>query len=398
MSLSDAKVRKVQLGDGQVYDIEDAAAQLLLTAHETRLTAAETKLGAIYNNANYYNQNAFGIVKFGDIQIQSDNFSDVLNIAAGDNIQIDADPETDSIVFSAKVYDVVSKEDDGLVPQLPDESTTTKYLRQDGSWHVPPNTTYTSKAAAAGGTGLSLVTTGEKYAWNQKASTAVATTSSNGLMSAADKAKLTNLGLATTSANGLMSASDKSKLNNIANGAEVNVNAYSRFNISTASGTTQLPAVTKSDTFNFLPGNNISLAVSNGVKGVVINADYPNLTPVENSPAVSVVTAGDKWRWDHKTGIVIGTINADADVTIEAGANGIIYFTDNDMLSNPVIAVPEIVLQKPVGGKTNLPIISYSKGTASNLRAIFVTVYNPTNEAITVGAAHSWVKVSYTKY
>lgn len=42
-------------------------------------------------------------------------------------------------------YSVVSKTAAGLAPQLPNETTTTKYLRQDGTWVVPPdsNTTYT---------------------------------------------------------------------------------------------------------------------------------------------------------------------------------------------------------------------------------------------------------------
>ena len=77
----------------------------------------------------------------------------------------------------------------------------------DGSlWHlvgnyIDTNTTYSSLSAVSGGTSVSLVTTGEKYTWNSKASTAVA----------------------TTSANGLMSSSDKTKLDDIASGAEVNV-------------------------------------------------------------------------------------------------------------------------------------------------------------------------------
>ena len=36
-----------------------------------------------------------------------------------------------------KDYNVVDKTANGLVPQLPNESTTTKFLRQDGSWEVP---------------------------------------------------------------------------------------------------------------------------------------------------------------------------------------------------------------------------------------------------------------------
>lgn len=60
-------------------------------------------------------------------------------------------------------YGVVSKSENGLAPKLPDETATTKYLRQDGTWAVPPdnNTMYRD-----------------------------ATQENHGLMSAADKKKL----------------------------------------------------------------------------------------------------------------------------------------------------------------------------------------------------------------
>lgn len=49
----------------------------------------------------------------------------------------------------------VSKSAAGLCPILPDENTTTKFLRQDGAWAVPPDTTYSAfvqsgSSAAAG--------------------------------------------------------------------------------------------------------------------------------------------------------------------------------------------------------------------------------------------------------
>ena len=37
-------------------------------------------------------------------------------------------------------YSTVSKSSSGLCPQLPNETTTTKFLRQDGTWVTPPNT------------------------------------------------------------------------------------------------------------------------------------------------------------------------------------------------------------------------------------------------------------------
>lgn len=42
---------------------------------------------------------------------------------------------------------VVSKAANGLAPKLPNESTTTKFLRQDGSWEVPTGTTSPATAA-----------------------------------------------------------------------------------------------------------------------------------------------------------------------------------------------------------------------------------------------------------
>lgn len=43
-------------------------------------------------------------------------------------------------VTTDTTYGVVSKTANGLAPKLPNETTTTKYLRQDGTWAVPPNT------------------------------------------------------------------------------------------------------------------------------------------------------------------------------------------------------------------------------------------------------------------
>lgn len=73
------------------------------------------------------------------------------------------DGSTSTQTTQDTTYGVVSKSANGLAPKLPDETTTTKYLRQDGTWAVPPdnNTTYSD-----------------------------ATQENHGLMSAADKKKL----------------------------------------------------------------------------------------------------------------------------------------------------------------------------------------------------------------
>lgn len=73
------------------------------------------------------------------------------------------DGSTSTQTTQDTTYGVVSKSANGLAPKLPDETATTKYLRQDGTWAVPPdnNTTYSD-----------------------------ATQENHGLMPAADKKKL----------------------------------------------------------------------------------------------------------------------------------------------------------------------------------------------------------------
>ncbi|WP_336786961.1 hypothetical protein [Paenibacillus sp. MMO-177] len=73
----------------------------------------------------------------------------------------------------------------------------------------------------------------EKSTWNAKASTSVA----------------------TTTANGLMSASDKTKLDGIATGAQANQNAFSNVKV----GTTTIAADNATDTLELVAGSNITL-------------------------------------------------------------------------------------------------------------------------------------------
>lgn len=108
-------------------------------------------------------------------------------------------------------YGVVSKTANGLVPKLPDETTTTKYLRQDGAWVVPPNTTYgVMKGATASADGAS----GLVPAPTKGDSTRYLT--SDGKWSSI---LFPTYPLASSSLDGLMSRIDKAKLNGIENGA-----------------------------------------------------------------------------------------------------------------------------------------------------------------------------------
>lgn len=80
-------------------------------------------------------QNAFSNVKVGSTTVAADTSGDTLELVAGDNVTLTPDSTNDKVTIAAT------------------------------------DTTYESKAAASGGTAVSLVTTGEKYTWNNKAST-----------------------------------------------------------------------------------------------------------------------------------------------------------------------------------------------------------------------------------
>ena len=80
------------------------------------------------------NQNAFSKVAVANqTTVEADSTTDTLTLVAGNNVTITTDATNDKVTIAAK------------------------------------DTTYSSKTAASGGTDVSLVTTGEKYTWNNKA-------------------------------------------------------------------------------------------------------------------------------------------------------------------------------------------------------------------------------------
>lgn len=93
----------------------------------------KTKLNGIAAGAEV-NQNAFSNVKVGSTTVSADTKTDTVEFVAGSNVTITPDSTNDKITIAAT------------------------------------DTTYSSKAAASGGTDVSLVTTGEKYIWDSKTS------------------------------------------------------------------------------------------------------------------------------------------------------------------------------------------------------------------------------------
>ena len=79
-------------------------------------------------------------------------FGEVVNDADSVNGYTVAKSVPSDAKFTDTTYSVTSKTAAGLAPQLPNETTTTKYLRQDATWQVPPDTISCAYCTTAAGT------------------------------------------------------------------------------------------------------------------------------------------------------------------------------------------------------------------------------------------------------
>lgn len=112
------------------------------------------------------NQNAFSNVKVGSTTVAADTTTDTLELV-GSNVTLTPDATNDKITIGITkdnvtsalgytppttntTYGVVSTTADGLAPKR--DGSTTKFLRGDGTWAVPPdtNTTYTNASLGNG--------------------------------------------------------------------------------------------------------------------------------------------------------------------------------------------------------------------------------------------------------
>ena len=107
----------------------------------TGYTAVAIKDGVIYykdTNTTY----SFSNLQFqqtSGTNLMTYNSQAVRTILAGSNITFTHSNNVLTIAAKDTTYNTVSKTAAGLCPALPNETTTTKYLRQDGSWVTPPD-------------------------------------------------------------------------------------------------------------------------------------------------------------------------------------------------------------------------------------------------------------------
>ena len=279
-------------GSGNV-SVNDDSHNHVISNVDGLQTALDGKASSSHTHSSYVNQNAFSNVTVGSTTIAADTTTDTLTLVAGSNVTITPDATNDKITISSTdtkythpttsgnkhipsggssgqilrwsadgtavwgadnntTYGVVSTTADGLAPKR--DGSTTKYLRADGTWAVPPdtNTTYSKLSQFTNDSGYitgitkSMVTTALGYTppttnttYSQATSSALGLVKigysasgknyavqldSNGKMYVnvpwTDTDTNTTYSNATTSAAGLMSASDKSKLDAITASAD----------------------------------------------------------------------------------------------------------------------------------------------------------------------------------
>lgn len=162
--------------EGHVTGSQDRTITLSQNIYTLPLAANGTRggiqIGYATSGQNYAvqlsNEKAYVNVPWTDRYVNGASFT---HDSTNNNIKMTltrAGSDTVSIVGNIPL---VSKDSAGVVPKgvaVSSQNQSTKFLREDGTWAAPSYTTYTSIAAASGGTAVSLVTTGEKYIWNNK--------------------------------------------------------------------------------------------------------------------------------------------------------------------------------------------------------------------------------------
>ena len=161
---------------------------------------------------------------------------------------------------------------------------------------IDNNTTYSSKTAASGGTTASLVTTGEKYIWNNKADATLAASDKDGLMSKGDYSKLDEIEtgaqqnvIESITVNGVAATIDANKAASVTvDGSKVK---YDSNTISAASGKDIVTAINTVYTTGNSISNRVATIENSGYITSITAAAGTNINAV-GTPSVSVSKSG----------------------------------------------------------------------------------------------------------
>lgn len=177
-------VRHVTVSDKNAWNAKAETTVATTSANGLMSFGDKTKLDGIASGAQP-NQNAFSNVKVGTTTVVADSATDTLELIAGTNITLTPNTTNDTVTITNSTPDATT-----TVSGLMSSADKTKL---DGVAANANNYTHPSTHPASiivQDASNRFVTDAEKAAWNAKASTAVVTTSSNGLMSSSDKTKL----------------------------------------------------------------------------------------------------------------------------------------------------------------------------------------------------------------
>ena len=165
------------------------------------------------------------------------------------------------------------------------------------------------------------------FTMNQSGNTTIELTDNN-----------TTYGVATQSTNGLESAADKKKLDGIATGAEVNQNAFSNVVV----GSTTIAADSKTDTLT-LAGSNVTITPDATNDKVTIGITKANVTSALGyTPPTTNTTYG------VATSSALGLVKSGTDITVDSSGN----VSVNDDSHNHVISNVD-GLQNALDGKAS---------------------------------------------
>lgn len=119
----------------------------------------------------------------------------------------------------------------------------------------------------------------------------------------------TTYGVATQTTNGLESAADKKKLDGIATGAEVNQNAFTNVKV----GTTTISADAKTDTLEFVAGANVTLtpdATNDKITISSVDTKYTHPTHTAKSSGLYKITVDGNGHVSNATPVIKSDITA----------------------------------------------------------------------------------------
>lgn len=176
------------------------------------------------------------------------------------------------------------------------------------------DTTYESKTAAANGTAVSLVTTGEKYIWNAKSNFSGSYTDLTDVPTTFTPTSHTHTtSIATSTGTNQITLAYGGKYAITAGGTSYVFTMPSADDTNTwrkvqLNGTDKLGTGTSTNPLNIKAGSNMTITESSGTfTFAATDTTYSSKSAASGGTDVSLVTTGEKYTWNNKSNLAIGT-------------------------------------------------------------------------------------------